>query len=1243
MNTVRKSLTALALVACAWPLSAQTAAPAPAQPATRTDVPVVNRLEEDEAIELSPFEVTAAQDTGYQANDTLAGTRIRTELKDVGAALSVYTKEFLKDIGATDSATLLQYTPNAEVAGTRGTYAGLGNGSGVDETTNLRAPGGAQRVRGLASADNTRDFFVTDIPWDSFNVDRIDIQRGPNSILFGLGSPAGIVNATTRSADFTKSRGSVEARFGSYGSLRGTLDYNQVLVPKVLALRIAGLWNDEKFQQEPAFQEDKRYYAALRFDPQIFKRRDFRTSFKAKYENGEIDANRPRIIPPVDQISPWFRAASNTSLDGGMGKLAIPYGYVVPATPSALNPWLGGVGDQQQPIWFMDGGTATQQRIYAGYINTGARNNDGTARTSGQSALGQRFSNPFYGVTSLNTFASNAGLPNAQYGQYRQSSLKDPSVFDFYNTLIDGPNKSEFEKWDAYNLDFTQTGWDDRLGVQLSYDHQDYKRGGQQLLNNPTLNIDILQAFQDLAANPNFGRPFVQGGPGSGNSYESEREYVRGSLFTELRASDFLEKEGFWAKLLGKHRFNGVYSSEEYATETRNWQMYANSQAWAGYWNQTTGANSGIGDRPPIGVFYLGSSLAGASTSAGANIPGVGGVLNFADGGIYHFASTWNSATPPTAANVSQPWTIPANLLPIFDPATATTQASNPANYIGWNSNVQSSLLRYDNGANLNLLTGSQKSFRVTKSYAGSWQAYLWKDAIVATAGWRYDEVKGKGVTAAAVSSNRNILNLDPTVYKLPDLYPANQIFKDHSTSGGIVTHLNKLFGERDPLPINISLSYNKSDNFQVTDVRRDIYGNVIGNPTGATKDYGVLLSTKDGRYSFRAVKYETSVANASIQSNIVQLVGNIVQQGVRFRNVYLYKLGNYPWDTREQPQDRNNWQPAYVNSSGVVVAAGNSATPPAGSTLQTQAQADAMRDASIAAWNGIQTFLEGKGYFNYWGYTPTTSSALTTRSTYEATLVGNNPAAQFQPNPATVFAYVFSQPQPQGLTMTGDTRSKGYEFEFTANPTRNWRISFNASETTATRNNVGGPALAEFVAYMDEQMAGAAGNMRQFSGGYSPGNLIRQNWANQRAQYTLLSLQQGALAPEIRKWRYNVVTNYSFREGRFKGAGIGGSYRWQDKVVIGYPVIPDPVNAAIGSFDLSKPYYGPSEDSFDLWVSYERKLTNRINWKIQANVRNLFGKEELIPISVQPDGTTWASARIAPNREWFITNTFSF
>ncbi len=60
---------------------------------------------EEEVYELSPFTVQASEDTGYRATSTLAGTRIRTDLKDVGSALSVVTEAFLEDTGAVDNET----------------------------------------------------------------------------------------------------------------------------------------------------------------------------------------------------------------------------------------------------------------------------------------------------------------------------------------------------------------------------------------------------------------------------------------------------------------------------------------------------------------------------------------------------------------------------------------------------------------------------------------------------------------------------------------------------------------------------------------------------------------------------------------------------------------------------------------------------------------------------------------------------------------------------------------------------------------------------------------------------------------------------------------------------------------------------------------------------------------------------------------------------------------------------------
>jgi hypothetical protein len=1244
MKTVRNSMTALAVLAGAWPMVAQTTAPA----VTPKD---------DEVLVLSPFEVNSSEDRGYAATQTLAGTRIRTDLKDVGSAITVITKEFMQDIGATDNGSLLQYTTNAEVAGTRGTYAGLGNGTSVDESGSLRAPGGAQRVRGLASADNTRDFFVTDIPWDSYNVDRIDIQRGPNSILFGLGSPAGIVNASLNTANF-RNKGQVEYRVGSYGSQRVSLDANQVLIKDVLSFRIDGLYNRQRYQQDPAFQNDKRIFGSVRFDPQLFKDPSYHTSIKLKYENGDIQANRPRIVPPQDSITPWFRPINldPNNLMGGMGKQAAVNGYQVgSAAATTFSPWSGGVVNQQQPLWFMDGASAQLYRIYGGFVNTGALSAAGVPQGSGTNLIGQRYADVFTALGSFNGYANNARLTNYQYGQYRNMTLQDASVFDFYNQLIDGPNKSEWEKWNAYNIDVSQTAFDDRLGVQLSYDRQKYNRGGQSLLGNPTLNIDILQNFQDYVvgptnanngnvANPNFGRPFVAGGPGNGNSYVSDRKYVRGSVFAELRARDYLHND-FLVKLLGKHRFNGVYSDEKYLTENRRWQMYANSTAYAAL--KLQGNPDGITNLPPVAVIYLGPSLASASTASGANISGIGSVVDLPDGNIYQFESTWKN---PTGVAFSDTWNVPTNLQPFFNgapvinaatglPYAQLTQVSNPANYVGWNSNFHDTLLRYNNGADLSLLTAASKSLRMTKSYAGSWQGFLWNDALVTTLGWRFDEVKSKSVSALPVSAARGALNLNSSVYKLPDAFPQSQIFKDHSAAGGAVLHLNKLF-TRDPLPINISLSYNKSNNFQVTDLRRDIYGNSIPNPTGSTKDYGVLLSTKDGKYSFRAMKYETSLKGVNTPLDNSGIYGTI-RDALNWRNIKTYYMSAYAWSTAGQTNlnhytgQRYLWDAAYVdNNTGRPVASGQATTPPANSHLETQAQADARRDSSLKAINDMQVWLAGKGYFTAWNYAagPTTQAALQTRGEYET-----NPK---QPDPASVYDYR-TAPLLQGFAVTADTQSKGYEFEFTANPLPNWRIAFNASETTAVRTNVGGPVLDELVSYIDTLMAGPGGDLVRFNSDYSFSNELRQAWSPWRGQYTLLKLQENTAASELRKWRYNVITNYTFLHGLLKNVGVGGAYRWQDKVVIGYPVVPG--TGGLASFDLSKPYYGPSEDGLDLWLSYERKLSSKINWKIQLNVNNVGKGNKLIPISVEPDGHTWASARISPSQEWFVTNTFSF
>ncbi|MCB1122493.1 MAG: TonB-dependent receptor plug domain-containing protein, partial [Verrucomicrobiae bacterium] len=200
----------------------------------------------DDIFELSPFTVDESSDVGYLATNTLAGTRLNTELKDVGAAISVMTEEFFNDTGATDGATALSYALNIDVGGDQGNYAGgfTAGPTGSDQSEQRKTPQAGQRVRGLDAASLTRDYFLTDIPFDTYNTSRVTISRGPNSLLFGIGSPGGVINNSLKKANVGSNFNEISLRLGERSSHRETIDINRVILDGRLAIRIAGL-NDK--------------------------------------------------------------------------------------------------------------------------------------------------------------------------------------------------------------------------------------------------------------------------------------------------------------------------------------------------------------------------------------------------------------------------------------------------------------------------------------------------------------------------------------------------------------------------------------------------------------------------------------------------------------------------------------------------------------------------------------------------------------------------------------------------------------------------------------------------------------------------------------------------------------------------------------------------------------------------------------------------------------------------------------
>lgn len=190
-----------------------------------------------EAIALSPFTVGGERDNGYAATETLAGTRLRTELRDVGAALTILTPEFMRDLAVNSFDQALLYTPSVDSVEGDNTDANRASG------TQLRfGTGQSFSIRGFVSnAGNqsvSHNFFTALEPPDNYNVERTTLSLGPNALLIGVGNPQGTAITTTKRANLQRRRTEVEFQADRWRSARVALDHNQPLWRDRVALRL---------------------------------------------------------------------------------------------------------------------------------------------------------------------------------------------------------------------------------------------------------------------------------------------------------------------------------------------------------------------------------------------------------------------------------------------------------------------------------------------------------------------------------------------------------------------------------------------------------------------------------------------------------------------------------------------------------------------------------------------------------------------------------------------------------------------------------------------------------------------------------------------------------------------------------------------------------------------------------------------------------------------------------------------
>ena len=281
-------------------------------PTTKTTAVSAASDKSDETILLSPFTVVE-DDKGYQAFNTAAGTRLNSKLEDLGSSITVVTKQQMQDTAVLDINDLFRYEASTE--GTDDFTQFTPNRTGGVGDNIQGDPSRANRIRGVGSAgtsgsgvNNAWGNFSSNskIPFDLYNVGAIEISRGPNSNLFGLGASAGTVNLVPDEASTAKPTANATFRADSFGGHRSSLSLNRPLIAGKLAMKVAAVEESKGFVRQPSAERIHREYVSL------FARPFKNTSIRASAERYNNSYRRPNSITPRDTSDEWKAGGSPT-------------------------------------------------------------------------------------------------------------------------------------------------------------------------------------------------------------------------------------------------------------------------------------------------------------------------------------------------------------------------------------------------------------------------------------------------------------------------------------------------------------------------------------------------------------------------------------------------------------------------------------------------------------------------------------------------------------------------------------------------------------------------------------------------------------------------------------------------------------------------------------------------------------------------------------------------------------------
>jgi iron complex outermembrane receptor protein len=141
---------------------------------------------------------------GYLANRAMGGTKTDTPLRETPQSISVVTADRITDQGGLSVQETLRYVP--------GVFADAYGGDARGDYTLIRGQEPSRYVDGMQGSRLSQ---VLEWRRDPFALERIEVLRGPSSVLYGGASTGGVLNEVTKRPQ-AESRNEIGVQYGSF-------------------------------------------------------------------------------------------------------------------------------------------------------------------------------------------------------------------------------------------------------------------------------------------------------------------------------------------------------------------------------------------------------------------------------------------------------------------------------------------------------------------------------------------------------------------------------------------------------------------------------------------------------------------------------------------------------------------------------------------------------------------------------------------------------------------------------------------------------------------------------------------------------------------------------------------------------------------------------------------------------------------------------------------------------------------